>query len=100
VLPAAAPPPHPLFARFSLVQLLLLFFGFFETERPSDWLLRRMGTAAGLDVEAVDYRVPAGVQAAAVAAFGAAGVALAASLQGLLGDATWSVSTGELGWWW
>jgi hypothetical protein len=33
----------------TLLQLLLLFFGFIETERPSDWVLRRLGTAAGLE---------------------------------------------------
>jgi len=76
-------------------QLLLLFFGFIETERPSDWVLRRLGLAAGLDVDALDYRVPAQLQAATVALFGAGGVALAAAFQALLGDATWAVSTGE-----
>lgn len=81
----------------SPVQLLLLFFGFIETERPSDWVLRRLGLAAGLDVDALDYRVPAALQAAAVAGFGAAGVAIAWALQALLGDATWSVSTGGWG---
>ncbi|PSC69498.1 hypothetical protein C2E20_7018 [Micractinium conductrix] len=78
----------------SPLQLLLLFFGFFEDNRPSDWLLRVLGTAAGRDVDAIDYSVPAGVQVAAVAAFGVCGVALAAGLEALLGDATWSVSTG------
>lgn len=80
-------PPRP--------QLLLLFWGTFETSRPSDWLLRQLGTAAGLDVDAIDYQVPLALQAAAVALFGATGVGVAAAFQVFLGDATWSVSTGE-----
>jgi hypothetical protein len=68
--------------------------GFVETERPSDWVLQRAGRAAGLDVDAIDYRVPAALQAAAVALFAACGCAVAAAFQALLGDATWSVSTG------
>ncbi|KAL4422128.1 hypothetical protein ABPG77_003413 [Micractinium sp. CCAP 211/92] len=78
----------------SPLQLLLLFWGTFETSRPSDWLLRQLGTAAGLDVDAIDYQVPLALQAAAVALFGATGVGVAAAFQVFLGDATWSVSTG------
>lgn len=63
-------------------------------ERPSDWVLRRLGLAAGLDVDALDYRAPAGLQAATAALFLAGGGAVAVALQALLGDATWSVSTG------
>lgn len=82
----------------SPLQLLLLFFGFFEAERPSDGLLRWAGLASGLDVDAIDYRAPAWLRAAAVAFFGAAGFGVAFALEALLGDATWSVSTGALGW--
>jgi hypothetical protein len=32
----------------SPVQVLLLFLGFFEKERPSDWLMNLMGRAARL----------------------------------------------------
>lgn len=75
-------------------QLVLLFLGFIETDRPSDWVLRRLGLAAGLDVDAVDYQVPAGLQAATVVLFGLSGVALAAGFEASVGDATWSISTG------
>lgn len=33
----------------SPLQLLLLFFGAIETERPSDWLMQQLGRAAGLE---------------------------------------------------
>lgn len=75
-------------------QLLLLFFGFIETERPSDWVLRRLGLATGQPVDAIDYQAPPALMAATVAVFVASGFGLAWSLQALLGDATWSVSTG------
>lgn len=69
--------------------------GFIETERPSDWVLQRLGLAAGLDVDAIDYRAPAPIVAATVALFGALGAAVAVALQAGLGDATWAVSGGE-----
>ncbi|KAL4451760.1 hypothetical protein ABPG75_007422 [Micractinium tetrahymenae] len=78
----------------SPLQLLLLFWGTFETSRPSDWVLRQLGQAAGLDVDAIDYQVPLALRAAAITLFGATGVAVAAAFQAFLGDATWSVSTG------
>lgn len=48
-------------------------------------------------MEAIDYQVPLALRAAAVAVFGATGVAVAAAFEVFLGDATWSVSTGERG---
>ncbi|KAL4856150.1 hypothetical protein ACK3TF_003300 [Chlorella vulgaris] len=78
----------------SPLQLLLLFFGAIETERPSDWLMQQLGRAAGLDVDAIDYKVPVLVRLAAVATFAASGVAIAASSSALLGDEIWAVSTG------
>lgn len=81
----------------SCPQLLLLFFGFIETERPSDWVLRRLGLATGQPVDAIDYRAPAPLVAGTVAVFVASGLGLAWALQALLGDATWSVSTGGCG---
>ncbi|KAI7839403.1 hypothetical protein COHA_006804 [Chlorella ohadii] len=78
----------------SPLQLLLLFFGFIETERPSDWVLRRLGLATGQPVDAIDYRAPPALMAATVAVFVASGLGLAWTLQAALGDATWSVSTG------
>lgn len=95
MLQSARPLPTPLPSNASPPQLLLLFWGTFETSRPSDWLLRQLGQTAGLDVDAIDYEVPLALQAAAVALFGASGVAVAAAFQVFLGDATWSVSTGE-----
>jgi len=83
--------PAPLPPR---LQLLLLFFGFIETERPSDWVLRRLGLATGQPVDAIDYRAPPALMAATVAVFVASGLGLAWTLQAALGDATWSVSTG------
>ena len=78
----------------SPVQQLAVFFGFFERERPSDWVLRRLGLAAGLDVDALGFQYPAPLRAAAVAFFVACGVGIAFSLESLLGDPTWGVSTG------
>ena len=78
----------------SPLQLLLLFLGRIETERPSDWLLNILGRVTGQDVEAIDYTVPVELRAGAVAFFIASGIATAATLGLLLGDATWSVSTG------
>jgi hypothetical protein len=46
-------------------------------------------------VEAIDYRVPAALQAATLALFAGSGFALAFGFQALLGDATWAVSTGK-----
>lgn len=62
-------------------------------------MLRRLGLAAGLDVDALDYRVPPALRAATAALFGSAGFAVAFALEALLGDATWAVSTGGLGGW-
>lgn len=76
-------------------QLLLLFIGKMDTERPSDWVIRSLGRAAGLSVDAIDYTAPAWIRAGTVAIFAGAGFATAATLGSLLGgDASWSVSTG------
>jgi hypothetical protein len=32
----------------SPLQLLLVFFGVFEAERPSDWVMKKLGRAASL----------------------------------------------------
>ncbi len=45
-------------------------------------------------MDAIDYVVPGPLQAAALALFGASGMAVSASLQALLGDSIWAVSTG------
>lgn len=78
----------------SPLQLLLLFLGEIDTERPSDWLLQRLGRAAGLPVDTPEYVAPKALVAAVAGLCGAAGVATAAVLETSLGDATWAVSSG------
>ncbi|KAJ9522378.1 hypothetical protein QJQ45_008154 [Haematococcus lacustris] len=78
----------------SPLQLLLLFLGQVDTERPSDWVLRVLGQAAGLPVTSLDYTAPWAVQAVAAALFAGAGLGVAGLWNSGLGDATWSVSTG------
>ncbi|GAX83120.1 hypothetical protein CEUSTIGMA_g10546.t1 [Chlamydomonas eustigma] len=78
----------------SPLQLLLLFIGRFDTDRPSDWLLKQLGMAAKLPVDEVDYSAPAWAHAVTVAVCLASGAAIATSLSLGLGDATWSVSAG------
>jgi hypothetical protein len=75
-------------------QLLLLFLGKVETDRPSDWILRRMGEAAKLDVDAIDYEAPLPLRIATFAFFAVSGVATSAFLDASLGDGTWAVSSG------
>lgn len=75
-------------------QLLLLFLGEVDTERPSDWLLRLLGSATGQPVENPQYSAPLALRAAVVAACAAGGAAIAWAFSAGLGDATWSVSTG------
>jgi hypothetical protein len=78
----------------SPIDLLLFWLGFFKSERPSDWIIYRLGAAAGLDVDAPSYSAPLPLRAAAVGAAAAGGVAVAAALDVGLGDAIWSVSSG------
>jgi hypothetical protein len=75
-------------------QLLLLFLGKVETDRPSDWILRRMGEAAKLDIDAIDYEAPLPLRIATIAFFAVSGVATSAFLDASLGDGTWAVSSG------
>ncbi|GBF98356.1 hypothetical protein Rsub_11250 [Raphidocelis subcapitata] len=75
-------------------QLLLLFLGKIETERPSDGLISFLGRAAGLPVDDIGYEAPRWARAAAAAACLAGGAGVAALLSVSLGDATWSVSSG------
>lgn len=96
----------------SPLQLLLLFLGRIETERPSDWLLQVLGRAAGMQYvpqrctlpcsshsityrqDDPEYEAPLPLRAAVGGITLATGTALAVLLSGGLGDATWSVSTG------
>lgn len=78
----------------SPLQLLLLFLGKIETERPSDWLMNGVGTLAGQPVKDLGYEHPLAVRALAVIATFAAGCGVAYGLEAGLGDATWGVSSG------
>ncbi|WIA41664.1 hypothetical protein OEZ86_009016 [Tetradesmus obliquus] len=78
----------------SPVQLLLVFLGNFDTERPSDWLMNILGRATQQPVDAIDYQVPLWIKAAAASACLAGGVAAAGVLEAGLGDPTWSISSG------
>ncbi|KAK9825793.1 hypothetical protein WJX74_008115 [Apatococcus lobatus] len=75
-------------------QLLLLFLGKIETERPSDWILQKLGNLTGQRTEDVGYEAPLPLKAATVLFFIAAGTATAWLIHSGLGDATWSVSSG------
>ncbi|KAK9917166.1 hypothetical protein WJX75_001505 [Coccomyxa subellipsoidea] len=78
----------------SPLQLLLLFLGRIETERPSDWVLRQLGRLTGQRVDDPAYSAPLLVRAPTVLLFAASGAAVAWAFQAGLGDGTWSISTG------
>ena len=78
----------------SPLQLLLLFLGRIDTERPSDWTLRLLGRLAGQPVESSGYEPPAALFLANVAVFAAFGAAISLSLSAALGEETWGVSSG------
>lgn len=78
----------------SPLQLLLLFLGKIETERPSDWFMNIVARANGLPTEDLAYEHPAWVRGVAVAAIIASGCSIALVLDTGLGDATWGVSSG------
>lgn len=78
----------------SPLQLLVLFFGKIETERPSDWFMNAVGSLQGAPVKEIGYVHPSYIPALAVATCIATGTGISAALQWGLGDATWGVSTG------
>lgn len=78
----------------SPVQLLLLFLGRIDTDRPSDIVMRIGGRLMGKDVDALGYEDPVVLKAAAISLAVFWGVVTAQLFELLLGDATWSVSTG------
>ncbi|EIE27726.1 hypothetical protein COCSUDRAFT_55711 [Coccomyxa subellipsoidea C-169] len=78
----------------SPLQLLLLFLGRIETERPSDWVLRQLGRLTGQRVEDPAYSAPLLIRVPTVLLFAASGAAVAWAFQAGLGDGTWSISTG------
>ncbi|KAK9847275.1 hypothetical protein WJX84_011768 [Apatococcus fuscideae] len=75
-------------------QLLLLFLGKIETERPSDWILQKLGEATGQSTQDVGYTAPLPLQALTILFFIGAGTAASWLIHAGLGDATWSVSSG------
>ena len=76
-------------------QAVLLFLGRLETERPSDWVLRRVGRALhGTELDDPGFEASRSVYAVTWAVFTASGVSVALVLNLLLGEATWSVSSG------
>ena len=79
----------------SPLQLLLLFLGRIDVERPSDGTLRFLGLATGQPVDEASYTAPMPLQLANFGLFliGGSGIAAACS-SALGGEATWSVSTG------
>lgn len=78
----------------SPLQLLLLFLGKIETERPSDWLMNGIGRGTGQEVDGLQYQHPLYVRALALVATIASGCCVAYALDAGLGDATWGVSSG------
>jgi hypothetical protein len=78
----------------SPLQLLLLFLGKIETERPSDWFMNVLAGSLGLPTKDLAYEHPAYIRVAAVVFIVASGVAIAAALDKGLGSATWGVSSG------
>ena len=78
----------------SPLQLLLLFLGKIETERPSDWFMNILAGSLGLPTEDLAYEHPTYIRVAAVAFIVASGVAIATALDAGLGSATWGVSSG------
>jgi len=78
----------------SPVQQLLLFLGRIYTERPSDWVIKKVGELAGKDVEGSSYKAPPAVMAATFAIFALSGFTVTKFIDWSCGDSTWSVSTG------
>ena len=76
------------------VQLLLLFFGRFETERPSDWIVRIVGKMRGLPVDALGYEAPMDLRVLSVMVAITWGILTAAVFELALEDAIWGISAG------
>jgi hypothetical protein len=79
----------------SPVQLLLLFLGRIDVDRPSDFTLLLLSRATGQAVDDASYEAPLGLRIANAGVFLALGCGVAFALSAALGgEATWSVSTG------
>eukprot|EP01023_Acetabularia_acetabulum_P026028 TRINITY_DN2478_c0_g5_i3.p2 TRINITY_DN2478_c0_g5~~TRINITY_DN2478_c0_g5_i3.p2 ORF type:complete len:317 (-),score=39.80 TRINITY_DN2478_c0_g5_i3:263-1213(-) len=75
-------------------QLLLLFLGKIETERPSDWTLKKLGQISNLRVDDIDYSAPTWIRAINFSFFIVFGIITAVLFKYAVGDSIWSVSTG------
>lgn len=75
-------------------QVTVLFLGRFEGQRPSDWVMARVSSAMGIDVNAAGYSPPLIARLIAVLVAVGSGTTAAYVLEQSLGEAQWSVSTG------
>jgi hypothetical protein len=78
----------------SPLQLLLLFLGKIDTERPSDWLTRKLGMAAGLEIDDLDFTAPQWIQFVVISICISQALIITLFLSQSLGDSTWAVSSG------
>eukprot|EP00890_Picochlorum_soloecismus_P005939 jgi/Picsp_1/6346/NSC_03695-R1_expressed protein [Chlorella variabilis] len=76
------------------LQLLLLFFGRFETERPSDWIVRIVGRFRQLPVDALGYEAPMDLRILSVMLAITWGILTAAVFELALEDSIWGISAG------
>jgi len=78
----------------SPVQVLLLFLGKTDTERPSDATATWLGQLFKLDVDSDEYEAPVWLLALNALIFCILGVGVAYTLESSLGESTWGVSSG------
>lgn len=78
----------------SPLQLLLLFLGKIDTERPSDWLFNRFGKLVREELDDPQYILPPTLRAMGILWFAICGILTSYVFHVALGGATWGVSTG------
>jgi hypothetical protein len=78
----------------SPLQLLLLFLGKIETERPSDWIMQLIGRGTDQPVDNVGYEHPAWLTVIGLFVVLGNGCSVAFGLTWALGDPTWAISSG------
>jgi hypothetical protein len=78
----------------SPLQLLLLFLGKIDTERPSDWLTRKLGMAADLSIDDLGFIAPQWIQFVVISVCIGQASIITLFLSQSLGDSTWAVSSG------
>lgn len=80
----------------SPIQLLLLFLGKIDTERPSDWMIRIIRIAAGLPVDdpGQTHDAPQWINLVVVAICVAQGLVITTLLSSSLGDSAWAIASG------